>query len=140
MPPQTTLTNLFSPCDPDARDSIGARIRLLRQRRGMTQSELGAAMGVSRSLVALWETNRSSEAHNLPQLAATLGVPQEFFVNGMMRTGATMTLSSDECALLAMYRNCSEIHQLALLRRAGHLEKQAQQKSVGGSTASAAEA
>ena len=140
MPPQTVPTNLFSLSNPDAKDTLGARIRLLRQRRGMTQNELGLAMGVSRSLVALWETNRSSEAHNLPQLAAALGVPQEFFINGMIRSGATMTLSSDECALLAMYRNCSETHRLALLRRAGQLEKQAQQKSVLGSVASAAEA
>ena len=120
------VPHLFSPGNPDAKDSIGARIRLLRQRRGMTQSELGAAMGVSRSLVASWETNRSREAHNLPKLAETLGVPQEFFVNGMVRSGATMTLSSDECALLAMYRNCSETQRLALLRKAGALEKQAQ--------------
>ncbi len=124
MLPQTIPTNLFSHGNPDAKDSIGARIRLLRQRRGMTQSELGAAMGVSRSLVALWETNRCKEAHNLPQLAETLGVPQEFFISGMVRGGATMLLSSDECALLAMYRNCSETHRLALLRRAGQLEKQ----------------
>ena len=130
MLPGTVPTNLFSPGNPDAKDSIGARIRLLRQRRGMTQSKLGAAMGVSRSLVALWETNRSREAHNLPKLAKTLGVPQEFFVNGMVRNGAAMTLSSDECALLAMYRNCSETQRLALLRKAGDLEKQAQRAAA----------
>ena len=140
MPPQTALTNLFSLSNPDGRDTIGARIRLLRQRRGMTQSELGLAMGVSRSLVALWETNRSSEAHNLRRLAATLGVPQEFFINGMVRSGATMTLSSDECVLLAMYRNCSEPHRLALLRRAGQLEKQAQRQNSAKVSISAAKA
>ena len=124
MPSRNKLADLFSLSNPDAKDSVGARIRLLRQRRGMTQRELGAAMGVSRSLVALWETNRSSEAHNLPQLASTLGVPQEFFINGMIRGGVTMTLSSDEHALLVMYRGCSEAHRLALLRKAGQLHKQ----------------
>ena len=69
MLPRTAPANLFSPADPDAKDSIGARIRLLRHRRGMTQTELAAAMGVSRSLVALWETNRSRDAHTLPKLA-----------------------------------------------------------------------
>ncbi len=129
MSPENALINLFTLSDPDAKDSVGARIRLLRQRRGMTQSELGAAMGVSRSLVALWETNRSSEAHNLPQLSNTLGVSQEFFINGMIRGGVTMTLSSDEHALLVIYRSCSETQRLVLLRKAGQLEKRKPQAS-----------
>ena len=123
MPSQNALTDLFSLGNPGAKDSIGARIRLLRQRRGMTQSQLGAAIGVSRSLVALWETNRSSQTHNLPQLANLLGVPQEFFVNGMIRSDVTVTLSSDEHALLVMYRGSSEARRLALLRKARQLEK-----------------
>ena len=130
MRQQRTLIDQFSSANASGRDSIGARIRLLRQRRGMTQSALGVAMGVSRSLVALWETNRSSEAHNLPLLASILGVPQEFFVNGMVRSGTSMTLSSDECALLAMYRNCAETQRLALLRRAGQLEKQTRREGT----------
>ena len=124
------LTDLFSLNNPNAKDSVGARIRLLRQRRGMTQSELGAALGVSRSLVARWETNRSSGGHNLPRLAEQLGVAQEFFITGMICSGMTMTVSSDELALLTMYRGCPGIQRLALLRRAGQLEKQAQQLSV----------
>ena len=124
------LTDLFSFNNPSGKDSIGARIRLLRQRQGMTQGELGAALGVSRSLVARWETNRSGGAHNLPQLAKKLGVAQEFFINGMIRGGMTMIVSSDECALLTMYRGCPEAQRLTLLRKAGQLEKQAQQRGV----------
>lgn len=124
------LIDLFSPVGPHVKDSIGARIRLLRQRRGMTQSDLGAALGVSRSLVARWETNRSSGAHNLPRLAEQLGVAQEFFITGMIRSGVTMTVSSDELALLTMYRGCPGTQRLALLRSAGRLKKQAQQLDV----------
>ncbi len=124
------LIDLFSSDDPNAKDSMGARIRLLRQRRGMTQSDLGAALGVSRSLVARWETNRSSGAHNLPRLAEQLGVAQEFFITGMIRSGITMTLSSDEWALLTMYRSCPGTQRLALLRRAKRLEKQVQRSDM----------
>lgn len=121
------LIDLFSSGNPKAKDSVGARIRLLRQRRGLTQSELGAALGVSRSLVARWETNRSGGAHNLPRLAEKLGVAQDFFINGMIRGDVAMMVSSEEHALLTMYRSCPGTQRLALLRRAGQLEKQAQQ-------------
>jgi DNA-binding transcriptional regulator YiaG len=45
-----------------AKDSIGMLIRMLRQQSGLTQENLADALGVGRSLVARWETDRGGEA------------------------------------------------------------------------------
>ncbi len=119
------LTDMFSLMSPGSEDSVGARIRLLRQHRGLTQEAFAEALGgVSRSAVALWETNRGGEAHNLPRIAEVLGVSVEFFVNGMARQDVTATLSMDELALVRLYRECNAPEQLTLLRTAGRLNKQ----------------
>jgi len=123
------LTDMFSLTSPESEDSVGARIRLLRQHRGMTQEEFAEALGgVSRSAVALWETNRGGEANNLPRIAEVLGVSAEFFINGMARRDINETLSMDENALIQLYRDCSAPEQLTLLRTAGRLNKKSRRQ------------
>ena len=120
------LTDVFSLTNPGSEDSVGARIKLLRQHRGITQEELADAIGgVSRSAVALWETNRGGEANNLPRIAEVLGVSVEFFINGMATHDVTERLSMDESALIGLYRGCTVSERLTLLRTAGRLKKQA---------------
>ncbi|HEX2942493.1 MAG TPA: helix-turn-helix transcriptional regulator, partial [Rhodopila sp.] len=41
--------------------AIGARIRAVRQDRGITQDDLARQVGVSRSAVAQWETGRAGQ-------------------------------------------------------------------------------
>lgn len=124
MAKASRLTDIFSLTNPGSKDSVGARIRLLRQHRGMTQGEFADAIGgVSRSAVALWETNRGGEAQNLPRIADVLGVSVEFFVNGMARQDVNETLSIDEFALIKLYRECRASERLTLLRTAGRLNK-----------------
>jgi transcriptional regulator with XRE-family HTH domain len=121
------LTDMFSLMSPGSEDSVGARIKLLRQHRGITQEELADQIGgVSRSAVALWETNRGGEANNLPRIAEVLGVSVEFFINGMASHDVTETLSVDESALISLYRGCGAPERLTLLRTAGRLKKQAE--------------
>jgi transcriptional regulator with XRE-family HTH domain len=96
--------------------SIGDRIRMLRQQRGMSQKELSDALGVSRSFVAHWETNLGGEMDYLEQIAAVLGVPAEFFLNNMASHDITETLTIDEADLLRLYRRCDIPARLAALR------------------------
>ena len=56
-------------------------IRELRQRRGMAQHELAAALGVTPSTVYLWEAGKSElSALRLRQLARFFGVGMEDIV------------------------------------------------------------
>lgn len=124
MSKASQLTDMFTLMNPGSGDSVGARIRLLRQHRGLTQEALARTLGaVSRSAVALWETNRGGEARHLPRIAEVLGVSVEFFANGMARQDVTQTLSVDEYALIQLYRECSLPERLTLLRAAGRLGK-----------------
>jgi transcriptional regulator with XRE-family HTH domain len=56
-------------------ETVGARIRALRERAGLTQAVLAAMVGVSVGQVSRWETNRTEPAlSNLAALAPALGV------------------------------------------------------------------
>lgn len=54
-------------------DTIGGRIATTRRDRGMTQEKLAVALGVSRSAVAQWETDRAAPSYaHLLRLNETL--------------------------------------------------------------------
>jgi transcriptional regulator with XRE-family HTH domain len=54
----------------------GMRLREVRERRGLTQRELAAALDVSTSLIAKWEKGRTSlSVARINQLARVLHVP-----------------------------------------------------------------
>ncbi len=96
--------------------SIGDSIRLLRLQRGMSQKELGDAVGVSRVYVAHWETNLGGEMEHLEKVAEIFGVPTEFFLNKMASHDTVETLTIDEADLLRLYRRCDMPARLAALR------------------------
>ena len=61
----------------------GARIRTARQTLGMTQADLAEAVGVSRSAVAQWETDRAGQVRgNLSRVASVLRVSVAYLVEG----------------------------------------------------------
>jgi transcriptional regulator with XRE-family HTH domain len=76
----------------DGRDPIdqhvGRQLRLRRAQSGMTQTKLGAKVGLSFQAVQQYETgeNRIS-ASRLYQLARILDVPLAFFFDGLDETG-----------------------------------------------------
>ncbi|WP_048859943.1 helix-turn-helix domain-containing protein [Acidisphaera rubrifaciens] len=96
--------------------SPGARVRDLRHARGMTQSELADAIGVSRSAVAQWESGRAGQATpHLRRVADVLGVSVDHLL-GPEASGAAAVMTGDERALLALYRTAaSPDRQLLLL-------------------------
>jgi len=99
---------------------VGQRIRAARLATGMTQEALAAAVGVSRSAVAQWETDRSGQVGaNLARVAAALGVSTGHLLSGEAAPeGSTAAESGPELALLRLYRGLSEADRAYLLRLA----------------------
>ena len=101
---------------------IGARIRTAREEQGWTQDQLAAAVGVSRSAVAQWETGRAGQVTtNLTRVASTLGVGVEYLMHGRDKFATGKINSSDELAMLRLYRECSLEDRQLLLRTARRL-------------------
>jgi len=100
----------------------GARIRAARRERGWTQDDLAAAVGVSRSAVAQWETDRAGQIRaNLARVSEALQVSVEYLLYGEDRRGAAQAARGDELALLRLYRECSPEDRALLLRTARRL-------------------
>lgn len=64
----------------DIRRQIGQRIRLARERRGLTQTELAHALGKNATTISNYENgSRTLPITELPKLAQTLHVPIGYF-------------------------------------------------------------
>ena len=106
--------------------SVGQRIRDTRQQRGWTQDALAEAVGVSRSAVAQWETDRAGQVRgNLARIAAALGVSVEFLLQGEDKRAPALAAGGDELALLRLYRECDPEDRAFLLRTARKLARAA---------------
>jgi transcriptional regulator with XRE-family HTH domain len=105
---------------------IGKRIRLAREEQGWTQDQLAAAVGVSRSAVAQWETGRAGQVTaNLTRVATALGVGVEHLMYGRDMRAAGQAFGGDELAILRLYRECAPEDRQLLLRTARRLAKNA---------------
>ena len=110
--------------DPSLADPvhIGARIRAVRAENGLTQDQLAAAVGVSRSAVAQWETGRAGQiTGNLTRIASVLAVNVEFLMYGDNKFAPGQATGADEIAMLRLYRACSNDDRQFLLRTAKRL-------------------
>ncbi len=104
-------------------DGAGARIRAARLARGMTQADLAASVGVSRSAVAQWETDRAGQVRgNIARIAAILGVSADHLVSGQA-SGDPQPSDATELALLRLYRECDPGDRQLLLRTAVRLAR-----------------
>jgi transcriptional regulator with XRE-family HTH domain len=71
-------------------ETVGARIRILRKRRKMSQQELGKALGVSFQQVQKHENGKNRvSASGLHLVAATLKVPITDLLDGASATSST---------------------------------------------------
>jgi transcriptional regulator with XRE-family HTH domain len=110
-------------------ETVGARIRAARLARAMTQADLAAAVGVSRSAVAQWETERSGQVRgNLTRIASVLGVTVEHLLNGAALSVQIGPENATEHALLRLYRACTEDDRAFLLRTATRLARAAERE------------
>ncbi len=102
-------------------DTVGARIRAFRQALGLTQDQLAASCGVSRSAVAQWETDRAGQLRdNITRIADALATTVEYLLQGE-RPQSDVT--GDELALLRLYRACDAEDRSFLLRTAHKLAR-----------------
>jgi transcriptional regulator with XRE-family HTH domain len=70
---------------------VGARIRLLRKRRKMSQAELGKALGVTFQQIQKYENGKNRVGASRLHLAATaLNVPITELFDGAAETGSTL--------------------------------------------------
>jgi transcriptional regulator with XRE-family HTH domain len=86
-------------------EAVGARIRLLRKRRKMSQQELGTALGVTFQQVQKYENGKNRVgASRLHLVAIALDVPINELFGGAPRTTstsrATQSVAFDPQALL----------------------------------------
>jgi len=96
---------------------VGSRIRKARIARGITQSELAEAVGVSRSAVAQWETERAGQVTgNLARIADALDVPVDRLIG--RDTSEEGAATATELAMLRLWRECDEADRQLLLQTA----------------------
>lgn len=105
---------------------VGARIRAARQVAGLTQAELAVAVGVSRSAVAQWETDRAGQVGaNLAKIAEVLRVSAEHLLRGSFPSeGGAAAEDAGELALLRLFRVCQGEDRQFLLRMAARFARQ----------------
>ena len=120
-PPASPILADADPADTNPAE-IGARIRAARVDRGWTQDQLAAAVGVSRSAVAQWETGRAGQiTGNLTRIAAVLDTHVVQLMFGNDTESSLRPNSGDELAILRLYRACSPEDRQILLRMAKRL-------------------
>lgn len=84
MPDSLTLTDL-----PNAPLDLSGRLRDIRTRQGLKQSEVARRMGLDPSIPSLWEQGkRPVPANRLQQLAEALGVAVSELIEGVPATAA----------------------------------------------------
>ncbi|HEX7389387.1 MAG TPA: helix-turn-helix transcriptional regulator [Acidiphilium sp.] len=102
-----------------AQESVGQRIRALRLANNLTQDEFAQQLGVSRSAIAQWETDRAGQVReNLERISKVLGTSLAYLVSG-----ETGTLQGDELALMRLYRACAPEDRQILVRTAKRLAR-----------------
>ncbi len=107
-------------------ETVGARIRAARLAQNMTQADLAEAVGVSRSAVAQWETERSGQVRgNLTRIASVLLVSVEHLLSGRASGAPVGPETATELALLRLYRTCTDDDRAFLLRTATRLARAA---------------
>jgi transcriptional regulator with XRE-family HTH domain len=91
---------------------------------------LAQAVGVTRSAVAQWETDRAGQVGaNLAAVATALGVTAEYLFSGQTGSDASnATESADEMALRRLFRACTAEDKAFLLRTAVRLARQAERE------------
>jgi transcriptional regulator with XRE-family HTH domain len=101
--------------------SIGERIRAAREGKGWKQQKLADAVGVSRSAVAQWETDRTGQiTGNLGRIAAVLEIDLDWLMHGA-RGRFSGPATDDELAIIRLFRKCSRHDQRIIFELARRL-------------------
>ena len=72
--------------------SDGENIKNMRRKRGLTQEELGALLGVKKSAVSRWESGeREVTLATMRNIAIALNIPLEYLVDGLDPPGHSLS-------------------------------------------------
>jgi len=83
--------------------SIAYNIKDLRERRGMSQDELGKLIGKTRSAISQYESGKITPRMGaIEDIAGVFGVTKDAIIDGIT---PDMSLTDDERELLACYRS-----------------------------------
>jgi len=104
-------------------NSFGDRLRAARIATGMTQEQLGFALGVTKASVSGWENNREAPGFKLlPELSSTLGRSLDELIRGVPQGPAETVQPADlqvgnsaERTLLTRFRALPPRRREALL-------------------------
>lgn len=117
--------SFVSTCNDGYMESIGKRIRALREKAGFSQDELAQRVSVSRVAVTKWESGETAniKLHNLEKLKATLRVSFDELIQGRPTPGGVSEASPiyeaksspEELALLDAWRTGDDMTK-AMLR------------------------
>lgn len=70
--------------------TLGDRLKETREKRKLNQADLADIVGVGRTTVSLWETDKKTPSgHNLNKIAAALDVTLDFLLNGVQARGSS---------------------------------------------------
>ena len=112
------------------RSHIGQRIRTLREQGGLTQADLGAAIGTSRTHLTNIEGGKGNPGRELLVAIAThFGVSLDWLSEGSGEPRPTRTLDETEILLVQAFRRLPrderEAHLNLMLKRLEHRGKDA---------------
>ncbi len=70
--------------------NVAERIQSLRKAKGMSQEQLGEALGVSRQAVSKWESGQSTpDIDNIIQMSRVFGVTTDYLLTGNEQAGTS---------------------------------------------------
>lgn len=88
---------------------IGGRIKELRTKLGLTQEQVGAAIGVSQKAISLLENDpeRVPQSDTLSKLARYFQVDAEWLLTGKGQQSPVSSLTAEESELVLLFRAIS---------------------------------
>ena len=104
--------------------SLGQRIKELRGKMGLTQTQLGKRAGVAQATISDYENNvtRNHRADELMRIAAALGTTPTYLMDG---TGSPdiKDAATDQDALIAAFNELEQHSRAALIAAARAMKK-----------------
>ncbi len=96
--------------------TLGDKIRFHRKRLGMTQTELGARLGVQVNAVSKWECGRveSIPTSKIKELAKIFGVAPSYLIDDGQPADSS-ELSELDSQIMALVKSLSEEHKRVIL-------------------------
>lgn len=88
--------------------TTGKRIKDLRKKKGLTQTELGEMLGLNYGAISALENDRNSIGDHLIDLCKIFQVSADYIINGREESGL---ISEDEQEVLELYRNDPKLRE-----------------------------